>query len=67
MAPNTRWNNVNKDTTMFSSFNPSVVPTLIAETEMFFDEIAFVKKGTFQDLLTSPVAFVNTATAPSTG
>ena len=51
ITANSPWNNVVKDTTMFSFFNPSVIPTLIRETEVFFDEIAFVKKGTFQDLL----------------
>jgi hypothetical protein len=67
ITPNSPWNNVVKDTTMFTFFNPSVIPTLIKETEVFFDEIAFVKKGTFQDLLTSPVAFVNKALAPYYG
>lgn len=67
MAPNTRWDNINKDTTIFSSFSPAMVPTLMAETEKFFDAVAMVKKGTFQDLFLSPVAFVNAATAPLYG
>jgi hypothetical protein len=67
MAPNTRWDNVSKDTTVFPSFSPALVPTLMAETEKFFDAIAMVKKGTFQDLLLSPVAFVNASTAPLYG
>jgi len=67
ITPNSPWNNVVKDTTMFAFFNPSIIPTLIKETEVFFDEIAFVKKGTFQDLLTSPVAYVNKALAPYYG
>ena len=67
ITPNSPWNNVVKDTTMFSFFNPSVIPTLIREMEVFFDEVAFVKKGTFQDLLTSPVAYVNKALAPYYG
>ena len=67
MAPNTRWDNINKDTTLFAAFNPSMVPTLMAETEKFFDDVAMVKKGTFQDLFLSPVAFVNAATAPLYG
>jgi hypothetical protein len=67
ITPNSPWNNVVKDTTMFSFFTPSVVPTMIRETEVFFDEIAFVQKGTFQDLLLSPVAFVNKALAPYYG
>ena len=67
MGPNTRWDNINKDTTIFTSFSPAMVPTLMAETEKFFDAVAMVKKGTFQDLLLSPVAFVNAATAPLYG
>ena len=39
----------------------------MAETEKFFDAVAMVKKGTFQDLFLSPVAFVNAATAPLYG
>jgi hypothetical protein len=67
MAPNTRWDNINKDTTQFPSFSPSMVPTLMAETEKFFDGVAMVKKGTFQDLFLSPLAFVNASTAPLYG
>jgi len=67
MGPNTRWDNVNKDTSIFPAFNPNIVPTLMAETEKFFDSVAMVKKGTFQDLILSPVAFVNMATAPLYG
>jgi hypothetical protein len=67
MGPNTRWDNVNKDTATFPAFNPNMVPTLMAETEKFFDAVAMVKKGTFQDLILSPVAFVNQATAPLYG
>jgi Protein of unknown function (DUF1592)/Protein of unknown function (DUF1588)/Protein of unknown function (DUF1595)/Protein of unknown function (DUF1587) len=67
MGPNTRWDTANKDTTLFPAFSTAIVPTLMAETEKFFDAIAFAKKGTFQDLMLSPVAFVNSATAPLYG
>ena len=67
MGPNTRWDNTNKDTTLFPAFSTAIVPTLMAETEKFFDAVAFAKKGTFQDLFLSPVAFVNAATAPLYG
>jgi len=40
----------NKDTTLFPAFSTNLVPTLMAETEKFFDSVAVVKKGTFQDL-----------------
>jgi hypothetical protein len=67
MGPNTRWDNINKDTSLFPSFNPSMVPTLEAEEEKFFDAVSMVKKGSFLDLLLSPVAYVNAATAPLYG
>ena len=67
MGPNTRWDNINKDATIFTSFSPAMVPTLMGETEKFFDAVAMVKKGTFQDLFLSPVAFVNATTAPLYG
>jgi hypothetical protein len=67
MGTNTRWDNTNHDSTLFPAFSASLVPTLQQETEMFFDDIVFVKGGTFQDLLTSSTAFVNAATAPFYG
>ena len=67
MAPNTRWDNINKDTSLFPDFDPSMVPTLEAEEEKFFDGVSMVKKGTFQDLILSPLAYVNNATAPMYG
>jgi len=67
MGPNTRWDNINKDTTLFPSFSKSMVPTLEGETEKFFDAVAVVNKGTFQDLFLSPVAFVTASTAPLYG
>lgn len=63
MGTNTRWDNTNKDPNMFPGFTTSLVPTLQQETEMFFDDIVFVKGGSFQDLLTSTEAFVSNATA----
>jgi hypothetical protein len=67
MGPNTRWDNINKDTTLFPTFSSAMVPTLMAETEKFFDAVAMVKKGTFQDLFLSPTAFVTASTAPLYG
>ena len=56
MGTNTSWDNTNHDTTMFPAFNTKLVPTLQAETEMFFDQMVAVKNGTFQDLIPSPLA-----------
>jgi hypothetical protein len=67
MGPNTRWDTANKDTTLFPAFSTNLVPTLMAETEKFFDAVAVGKKGTFQDLFLSPTAFVTASTAPLYG
>ena len=67
MGLNTRWDNTNKDTTKYPAFNRGIVPQLQEETEMFFDDVTFAKKGTFTDLLTSTTAFVSSATAPFYG
>ncbi|MFZ5896068.1 MAG: DUF1592 domain-containing protein [Myxococcota bacterium] len=67
MGTNTRWDTPTRDSSMFPAFTKSVIPSLIAETEMFFDHIVFTKTGTFQDLLQSPIGFVNAALAPLYG
>jgi hypothetical protein len=67
MGTNTRWDNTNHDATIFSAFNKTLVPTLQAETEMFFDQMVYAKSGTFQDLMLSPLAYVTSATAPLYG
>ena len=58
---------LNKATAWFPTFTSAIVPTLMAETEKFFDSVAMVKKGTFQDLFLSPTAFVTASTAPLYG
>src|SRR4029079_10934107 len=67
MGPNTRWDQANKDPSLFPGWSTAVVPTLMAETEKFFDSVAVVKKGTFQDLFLSPTAFITATTAPMYG
>jgi hypothetical protein len=67
MGTNTRWDNTNKDPTKFPAFSKDLVPTLQQETELFFDDVVFAKKGGFQDLMLSRVAFVSSATAPFYG
>jgi len=67
MNPNSRWDNANHDTALFPAFKQSMVPQLMQEVDLFFDNVAFTKNGTFQDLILSPVAFVNSATAPLYG
>jgi hypothetical protein len=67
MGTNTRWDNTNHDSSIFTAFSRSLVSTLQAETEMFFDQMVFVKNATFQDLITSPIGYVTSATAPLYG
>lgn len=67
MGGNTRWDNTNHDAALFPAFKKSIVPVIQQETEKFFDYITFAKNGSFTDFLLSPVAFVNSATAPLYG
>jgi hypothetical protein len=67
IGPNTRWDNTNHDTSLFPAFSKSIVPSLIQEITLFFDNVSFAKQGTFQDLLTSQYAYVNSQTAPLYG
>lgn len=64
MGPRTRWSELSRDTMRYPHFDPSLVPLLSEETERFFDHIVYEASGTFQDLLTTPVGFVNAALAP---
>jgi hypothetical protein len=67
MGTNTRWDNADRDPKLFPTFNKALVPVIQQETEKFFDYIVFEQNGTFKDFLTSPIAFVNAATAPLYG
>ncbi len=67
MGPSTRWAEYNRDTSLYPAFDPAMIPVMAQETERLFDYIVFDQQGTFQDLLTSPVAFVNASTAPLYG
>jgi hypothetical protein len=44
-----------------------MVPLLSEETTRFFDHIVFGLNGTFRDIMTSPIAFVNSTLAPLYG
>jgi len=67
MGDATRWSEASHDSTMFPAFNVAMVPELQAEAQQFFDYITFTLGGTFQDLITKPVAFVNKDLAPIYG
>jgi hypothetical protein len=67
MGEGTRWADISRDATVYPAFNEAMVPAMSAETERFFDYVTFELGGTFQDLLTLPVAFVNADIAPLYG
>jgi len=67
MGTNTRWDTADRDPALFPKFSKALVPVMQQETEKFFDYIVFTQNGTFTDFLTSPIAFVNAATAPLYG
>jgi len=66
MGTNTRWDQANKDPSLFPAFSQAIVPDMENETLTFFDKVAF-GGGTFQDLLLSPKAYVNASLAPLYG
>jgi hypothetical protein len=67
MGTNTRWDQINKNTTLFPAFSTAVVPDMENETQQFFDEVVFKYGGSFQDFFLSPRAYVTAATAPFYG
>jgi len=60
------WWKVTHDETLFPTFSPDMVPTMQAEMDAFFEEVAYTGGG-FADLFLSPVAFVDAQTAPIYG
>lgn len=66
MGEGTRWVGYQRDANYYPLFNESLIPTLTDESKAFFDYI-FTSGGTFKDLVTSPVAFVNSSLAPIYG
>jgi hypothetical protein len=63
----TRWSEAAHDPALFPAFTTAMVPELTEEAKRFFDYITFDLKGSFQDLMTKPVAFVNKDLAPIYG
>lgn len=64
MGDGTRWADFSRDTNLFPLFNSALVPYMSQETERLFDHVVFDLGGTFRDLFTTPIAFVNSALAP---
>jgi hypothetical protein len=63
----TRWSEAAHDPSLFPTFTTAMVPELTTEAAKFFDYVTFDLKGSFQDLMTKPVAFVNKDLAPIYG
>jgi len=61
------WESVRKDTSVFPEFTEPVVRAMNEETDRFFDAVIFDEAGSFAELFTSPLAFVNRDTAPLYG
>jgi hypothetical protein len=67
MGDATRWSEAAHDSTLFPAFTAAMVPELSDEAARFFDYVTFDLGGSFQDLITKPVAFVNKDLAPIYG
>jgi len=63
MGDGTRWASYQREPKYYPGFDASSVTALSAETTKFFDYTVFDAHGTFHDLLTSTVAFVNSGLA----
>jgi Protein of unknown function (DUF1592)/Protein of unknown function (DUF1588)/Protein of unknown function (DUF1595)/Protein of unknown function (DUF1587)/Protein of unknown function (DUF1585) len=61
-----RYRAIEKDATAFPMYSPSVTADLLQADTLFFDAIFSQGQG-FREILQSPVAFVNQATAPFYG
>lgn len=64
MGPGTRWANIVRDPELYPEFEEGLAPLLTAETERFVEHVVFDVRGSFGDLLTLPVGFVNAQLAP---
>jgi hypothetical protein len=67
MGEGTRWAGYNRDPKFYPKFSAAMVPMLSEETARFFDYTVFEAGGSFRDLLTSTVGFVNASLAPIYG
>ena len=59
MGEGTRWVGYQREPKYYANFSDASVTAASAETAKFFDYTVFDAKGTFHDLLTSTVGFVN--------
>jgi len=64
--PNGHWWKPSHDTKLFPLYNEAVQAAMPKEIDLFFEEVAF-NDGSFKDIFTSNVGFVNKDTAPIYG
>jgi hypothetical protein len=64
---NSRWDQQQKDATKFPTFTKDAALAVTAEAERFFDTLVFTQGAGIADLFTSPLGFVNAASAPLYG
>jgi hypothetical protein len=67
MGEGTRYEAIQRDEVLYPTFTQEMVPLISEEMARFFDHIVFGVNGSFRDLMTSPVAFVNSTLAPLYG
>jgi hypothetical protein len=67
MGLGTRYENIQRDSMLYPTFTAAMTPLISEEQTRFFDTIVFGMNGTFRDLMTSPIGFVNATTAPLYG
>jgi hypothetical protein len=59
MGAGTRWADISRDAQIYPGFDAALAAAMSEETAKLFDHVTFDLTGTFQDLLLTPVAFVN--------
>ena len=68
MGAGTRWTAaIQRDPEFYPLFKETMIPTLSEETSRLFDFITFDQGGSFKDLITTPLAYVNASLAPIYG
>lgn len=62
-----RWEGYSRDPEQHPGWSDDLIPLLGEETDRIFDHVVFDQQGSFQDLLLTGTAFVNSSTAPLYG
>jgi hypothetical protein len=67
MGPGTRWAEISRDPALYPNYNDGMSALLSEETHRFIEHVVFDLQGTFQELVTEPIGFVNAELAPLYG